>query len=52
LGNWIAKENNLNFYLINLVLKAREQNIEDIFGQFIKQDHNKKFIRIFWEDIY
>jgi len=52
LGNWIAKEKNLDFYLINLVLKEKEQNIENIFGQFIKQDQNKRFIRITWEDIY
>jgi len=52
LGNWIAKEKNLDFYLINLVLKEKEQNIENIFGQFIKQDQNKRFIRITWEAIY
>jgi hypothetical protein len=52
LGNWIAKEKNLDFYLINLVLKEKEQNIENIFGQFIKQDQNERFVRITWEDIY
>ena len=52
LGNWIAEENNLDFYLINLVLKEKEQNIENTFGQLIKQDQNKRFVRITWEDIY
>lgn len=52
LGNWIAEEKGLDFYLINLVLKNKEHNIENIFGQFIKQDRHKRFIRIAWEDIY
>jgi hypothetical protein len=52
LGNWIAKEKNLDFYLIDLVLEEKEQDIENIFGQLIKQDQNKRFIRITWEDIY
>ena len=52
LGNWIAKEKNLDFYLIDLFLKEKEQDIENIFGQLIKQDQNKRFIRITWEDIY
>ena len=52
LGNWIAKEKNLGFYLIDLVLEEKDQDIESTFGQLIKQDKNKRFIRITWEDIY
>ena len=52
LGNWIAKEKNLYFYLIDLVLEEKDQDIESTFGQLIKQDKNKRFIRITWEDIY
>ena len=52
LGNWIAKQKNLDFYLINLVLEEREQNIEADFGKHIAQEQSSRFIRMSWEDIY
>ncbi len=52
LGTWIAKQQNLNFYLINLVLSERDKNIERIFKRHICENQRMKFIRITWEDIY
>jgi len=52
LGTWIAKQQNLNFYLINLVLSERDKNIETIFKRHICENQRIKFIRITWENIY
>jgi hypothetical protein len=52
LGNWIAAQKNLDFYLINLVLEERDHNIETDFGKHIVQGRSSRFIRISWEDIY
>jgi len=52
LGTWIAKQENLNFYLINLVLSKQNKNIETIFKRHIYENQRMKFIRITWEDVY
>jgi hypothetical protein len=52
LGTWIAKQLGFNFYFINLVLRDREIDIENIFGKHIKKLSWCKFIRITWENIY
>jgi Holliday junction resolvase-like predicted endonuclease len=56
LGTWIAKQNNLNFYLINLVRNEKEKNIEEDFRKYIKGEingENKRiFKRITWNEIY
>lgn len=51
LGTWMAKELDLNFYLINLVPAGRETDIESIFGSHIIQNQKNIFQRITWEDI-
>ena len=52
LGTWIAKQQDLNFYLVNLVLSERDKNIGAIFKRHIYENQRMKFIRISWEDIY
>ncbi len=52
IGAWIAKNENLNFYLLNLVRKNAEEDIESEFGKFIKQNEKREFIKVAWEDIY
>jgi len=52
LGTWIAKQQDLNFYLVNLVLSERDKNIGAIFKRHIYENQRMKFIRITWEDIY
>jgi len=52
LGTWIAKQQNLDFYLVNLVLSKREKNIEAIFKRYLYENQRMKFIRITWEDIH
>jgi transposase-like protein len=52
LGTWIAKQQDLNFYLVNLVLSERDKNIGTIFKRHIYENQRMKFIRITWEDIY
>jgi len=52
LGTWMAEQLKMPFYLINLVLKDREKNIEQEFGKHILQSNNKVFKRICWEGIY
>ncbi len=52
LGTWIAKQEDLDFYLVNLVLSERDKNIEMIFRRHICENQRMKFIRITWEDIY
>jgi len=52
LGTWMAKQQGLDFYLINLVLSKREANIEAIFKRHIKENPRSEFLRITWEAIY
>jgi len=52
LGTWIAKQQDLNFYLVNLVLSERDKNIGTIFKTHIYENQRMKFIRIAWEDVY
>ena len=52
LGTWMAKQQGLNFYLVNLVLSEREKDIENIFKGHIRETERRKFLRITWEDIY
>lgn len=52
LGTWIAYQLNLDFYLVNITLKDREQDIEDAFKKHIKHNEHRKFKRITWENIY
>lgn len=52
LGTWMAKQQDLDFYLVNLVLSEREKDIEAIFKGHIYENQRMKFIRITWEDIY
>jgi hypothetical protein len=52
LGSWIAHLLNLDFFLINLVLSRKEENIERVFGKHIKQSPNRVFVRETWEKIY
>ena len=52
LGTWMAKQRDLDFYLVNLVLSEREKAIETIFKRHLYENRRMKFIRITWEDIY
>jgi len=52
IGAWIADNENLNFYLLNLVRKNEEKYIESKFGKYIEQNENRKYLRTTWEDIY
>jgi hypothetical protein len=52
LGSWIAKNLNLKFELINLVLEKRESNIESDFGKHLSLNPNNTFSRYTWESIY
>lgn len=52
LGTWIAKQQDLDFYLVNLVLSEREKDIEAIFKGHLYENQKMKFIRITWEYIY
>jgi len=52
IGAWIANNENLNFFLLNLVRQDDEKYIENDFGKYIKQNEKEKFRRITWEDIY
>ena len=52
LGTWMAKQQDLDFYLINLVLSKKEKDIETIFGRHIKKTQRRKFLRVTWEAIY
>ncbi|MCK4244581.1 MAG: hypothetical protein KAX20_03040 [Candidatus Omnitrophica bacterium] len=52
IGSWIAKQLDLDFYLVNLVLSERERDIKEIFKMHIKENRHRKFTRITWEEIY
>ncbi len=42
----------MDFYLVNLVRKGYEEDIESKFGKHIRQNERRKFVRSTWEDIY
>jgi hypothetical protein len=52
LGTWMARQQDLDFYLVNLVLSEREKNIETIFKRHLYENQRMKFTRITWEDTY
>lgn len=52
LGTWMAKQQDLDFYLVNLVLSEREADIEPTFRRHINENQKRKFIRATWESIY
>jgi hypothetical protein len=52
LGSWVAKQQESDFYLVNLVLSEREKDIEADFGRHLRENQRMKFTRITWEDIY
>ena len=52
IGCSIAERLNLDFYLINLVLSEREEEIEDFFKKHIEENERRKFMRVTWERIY
>jgi len=53
LGSWIAQQHEprLRFYLVNVVREGEETDIETKFGDHIRQDDQKRFVRLTWEDI-
>jgi hypothetical protein len=52
IGSWIAKQLNLDFYLVNLTLSGRDGDIEQIFKEHINESSTRMFKRITWEEIY
>jgi hypothetical protein len=52
IGSWMAKRNNLDFALVNLVRSGQEEDIEEIFGRHLRHNSSRRFRRITWEDIY
>jgi hypothetical protein len=52
LGTWIAKQNNLDFFLINLVLSEHEPCIEEILKQHINENKRRHFRRVTWENVF
>ncbi len=52
LGTWIAEQQDLDFYLINLVLAEREADIEALFKRHILKNQRKTFLRVTWETIF
>jgi hypothetical protein len=52
LGTWMAYQQKKDFCLINLVRDAKERNIESQFGQLIRENHQRRFMRVTWEKIY
>jgi hypothetical protein len=52
LGSWLAKQLDLDFYLINLVVAGRETDIEERFGRHLVSDGRRRFMRLSWEVIH
>ncbi|MBN1138936.1 MAG: hypothetical protein JXM73_20290 [Anaerolineae bacterium] len=57
LRNWVigcllAKELGLPFWLVNLVRRGEETDIERDFGQFLRQDPDHQFRRAEWEELF
>lgn len=53
LGTWVANEHLArNFFLVNLVLNKKDQDIEYLFGRHIDSNESRVFKRLSWEQIY
>jgi hypothetical protein len=52
IGTWIAKELNIDFHLVNLVLNDKELLIDKEFGKHIICNSHNRFSRLSWESIY
>ena len=52
LGSWMAQNQNLRFFLVDLVPEAKEKDIETQFKRHIRENANRLFLRSTWEDIY
>jgi len=52
LGSWMAQNQNLRFFLFNLVPEAKEKDVETQFKRCIRENANRFFLRSTWEDIY
>ena len=52
IGTWIAQKTSKDFWLINLVRREWEKDIESEFKKHIIETYNRKFFRLTWEDIY
>jgi hypothetical protein len=51
-GCWLATRLDLPFWLVNLVRRGQETNIEHDFGQFLFQDSRHQFRRAEWEGLF
>ena len=52
LGSWMAAQVGRAFYLVNVVLAEREQDIEAAFKPFLMENDCRRFIRVGWESLY
>lgn len=52
IGTWIAQKTDKDFWLVNLVRKECEKNIETEFKKHIIENSHRNFVRATWEDIY
>lgn len=57
LRNWVigcllARELGLSFWLVNLVRRGKEVDIECDFGRFLRQDQDHQFRRAEWEMLF
>jgi hypothetical protein len=52
LGSKIAQLLGLHFFLVNLVLDKKEQDIETIFRKHIIETPKRTFLRTTWENVY
>jgi len=53
LGTWVANEHLArNFFLVNLVLNKKDQDIEYLFGRHIDSNESRAFKRLSWEQVY
>jgi hypothetical protein len=52
LGSKIAQFLGLHFFLVNLVLDKKEQDIEAIFRKHIIETPQRTFLRTTWENVY
>ena len=52
LGTWIAEQLGLDFYLVNLVLDGRENEIVQQFNEHINANGHRQFMRLTWEKLY
>lgn len=52
LGSWIAKNLGRSFVLVNLVREEAEQEIEQSFGRYLNSQPDRRFKRLYWEEIF